>query len=125
MDLNETIKNLFGGETAVLSIIPAAVGDCVVKIWIYSEISEKTIGSIDRIPIVAYRIIYTKNSNGGIWDALPIIPYSSQDDELGNKEAFCRNGVLIWEDMTFSSEKEWLDYMGLHFHKPSDEEPLV
>ena len=126
MDLNETIKNLFGGETAVLSIIPAAAGDYVFKPWIDSEISEKTIASIDRIPIVAYRIEFTKYSKGGSWDAVPIFCLSSHDERFSEKfEAYCRNGVFIWNDMTFSSEADLLDYMGLELASTSDEEPLV
>ena len=122
MDLNETMKNLYGGETAVLSIIPAAAGDYVFKVWIDEEISINTIGHIERIPIVAYRIIYTKASKGGYFDALPIFAFSSQnDDGLGEYEAYCRNGTFIFGDEAFSSEQDLIDRMGLRFHKPSDE----
>ena len=122
MDLNATIKNLFGAETAVLSIIPAATGDYVFKPWIDGEISENAVSSIDRIPIVAYRIEFTKYSKGGSWDAVPIFCASSQDERLSGKfEAYCRNSVFLWDDMTFYSEDELLDHMGLHLNQQNEE----
>ena len=125
MDVNETIKSLIGGETVVLSIIPAAAGDYVFKPWIDRENSDKTVGSIDRIPIVAYRIEFTKYSKGGSWDAVPIFCASSQDERLSGKfEAYCRNSVFLWNDMTFYSEYELLNHMGLHLRN-QDEEILV